>query len=51
MSRCIIVLPLYAGEAPELVRKQPGDLLLCADAGYARAVAAGLKPDGVIGGL
>lgn len=49
MSRCIIVLPLYAGEAPELVRKQPGDLLLCADAGYARAVAAGLKPDGAIG--
>lgn len=49
MSRCIIILPLYEGEAIERVRKQPGDLLLCADAGYACAVAAGLTPDGVIG--
>ena len=24
MSRCIIVLPLYAGEAPELVREAAG---------------------------
>lgn len=49
MPRCIIVLPLYGGEAPEEVRKEPGDLLLCADGGYERAMAYGLVPDGVIG--
>lgn len=37
MPRCIIILPLYAGEAPEQVHKAPGDLLLCADGGYERA--------------
>ena len=31
MPRCIIILPLYAGEAPEQVHKASGDLLLCAD--------------------
>lgn len=49
MPRCIIILPLYAGEAPEQVHKAPGDLLLCADGGYKRALAYGLVPDGVIG--
>lgn len=49
MARCIIVLPLYGGEALERVIPRKGDLLLCADGGYARAVEAGLKPDGVIG--
>lgn len=49
MARCIIVLPLYKGEALEQVAPGEGDLLLCADGGYARALEAGLKPDGVIG--
>ena len=49
MPRCIIILPLYAGEAPEQVHKASGDLLLCADGGYERALAYGLVPDGVIG--
>lgn len=49
MPRCIIILPLYAGEAPEQVRKEAGDLLLCADGGYENALAYGLVPDGVIG--
>lgn len=49
MPRCIIILPLYAGEAPDEVRKETGDLLLCADGGYERATACGLIPDGVIG--
>ena len=51
MPRCIIIQPLYQGEAPETVRREPGDLLLCADGGYERAVACGLAPDGVIGGF
>lgn len=49
MPRCIIILPLYAGEAPEQVHKASGDLLLCADGGYERALAYGLVPRWVIG--
>lgn len=49
MGKCIIIAPLYAGEEAEWLRCEPGDLLLCADGGYAAAVRAGLRPDLVIG--
>lgn len=49
MARCIVIAPLYGGEVPELVTPRDGDLLLCADGGYARAAACGLTPDMAIG--
>lgn len=49
MARCIIIAPLYQGEEYALVTPKAGDLLLCADGGYAAAVQHGLRPDLVIG--
>lgn len=49
MARCIIIAPLYQGEERALVTPEPGDLLICADAGYRAAKAYGLQPDLTIG--
>lgn len=49
MGKCIIIAPLYRGERQQWLRKEPGDLLICADGGYDAAVKNGLKPDLVIG--
>lgn len=49
MGRCIIIAPLYRGEEQELLKKQPGDLVICADGGYDAAVRWGIRPDLVIG--
>lgn len=37
MPRCIILTPLYAGEELPWIAPQPGDFLICADGGWARA--------------
>ena len=49
MAKCIIIAPLYAGEEAEWLRREPGDLLLCADGGLRAARRAGMTPDLVIG--
>ena len=49
MAKCIIILPLYEGEFPELIRREDGDLVLCADAGFDRARELGLHDDMVVG--
>jgi len=49
MSKCIIICPLWQGEHKDEAVPVPGDLLLCADAGWAAAVREGLTPDAVIG--
>lgn len=49
MNRCIIIAPLYRGEERAWLTPEEGDLLLCADGGYAAAAAAGLTPDLTIG--
>ena len=49
MGKCIIIAPLYAGEMQAWLKKEEGDLLLCADGGYDAAVKHGLQPDLVIG--
>lgn len=49
MPRCIIIAPLYQGEERAWLEPQPGDLTICADAGYKAALVHGLKPDLTIG--
>lgn len=49
MSKCIIIAPLYQGEAKEYLQADAGDMLICADGGYDAAIAHGLQPDLVIG--
>ena len=49
MSKCIIIAPLYQGEAKEYLQTDAGDMLICADGGYDAAIAHGLQPDLVIG--
>ncbi|MBQ8555794.1 MAG: thiamine diphosphokinase [Clostridia bacterium] len=49
MSRCIIIAPLYNGEEREWLTPRAGDLLLCADGGYASAIRHGFRPDVTIG--
>lgn len=49
MAKCIIIAPLYQGEEAAWLKREPGDLLLCADGGYAAAVRHGLIPDLTIG--
>lgn len=49
MPKCIIIAPLYRGEEAAWLQKGPGDLLLCADGGYAAAARHGLVPDLTIG--
>lgn len=48
-KRCLIIAPLYAGEERDLLTPRDGDLLLCADAGYRRAIEHGLTPRLTIG--
>ncbi len=49
MPRCIIIAPLHAGEEHALLTPRTGDLLLCADGGYAAAIRHGFTPDLTIG--
>lgn len=49
MGKCIIIAPLFRGEAMEALQREDGDLLICADGGYDAAVRYGLQPDLVIG--
>lgn len=49
MARCIILTPLYAGEELPWIAPQPGDFLICADGGWARARQFGLTPQLVVG--
>lgn len=49
MGKCIVIAPLYQGEEAAWLRKEPGDLLICADGGYDAAIRFGLQPDLVIG--
>lgn len=49
MGKCIIIATLYRGEEKAWLTPAEGDLLLCADGGYAAAIAAGLQPDLTIG--
>lgn len=49
MGKCIIIAPLYAGEAVEYLQPEEGDLLICADGGYDAAVRFGFQPELVIG--
>ena len=49
MPRCIILTPLYAGEELPWIAPQPGDFLICADGGWARAQQFGLTPQLVVG--
>lgn len=48
-KRCLIIAPLYQGEEKALLTPREGDLLMCADAGYRRAVAHGFTPQVTIG--
>ncbi len=49
MGKCIILCPMYEGEERSFLAKEPGDLLLCADAGLQKAELYGFSPDLVIG--
>lgn len=49
MGKCIILGPMYEGEERSFLAKEPGDLLLCADAGLKKAEKYGLVPDLVVG--
>ena len=49
MPKCIIIAAMYEGEERAFLTPEPGDLLICADRGYERAVRFGLKPDLLIG--
>ena len=49
MGKCIIIAPLYAGEEADWLRREAGDLLICADGGYDAAVRCGIRPDLVVG--
>ena len=49
MARCLIIAPLYAGEEQQLIARQAGDMIICADGGYAAARRFGIQPDLTIG--
>ena len=49
MPRCIIIAPLYRGEEKEWLRPGPGDMTICADAGYRAALIHGFRPDLTVG--
>ncbi|MBR2286919.1 MAG: thiamine diphosphokinase [Clostridia bacterium] len=49
MGRCLIFGAMYAGEWRTLFQPTPGDLVICADAGYARALEHDIAPDLVVG--
>lgn len=48
-GKCVVLAALYAGEEPDFLRREEGDLLICADRGYAAARSFGLAPDLVVG--
>lgn len=48
-KRCLIIAPLYRGEERDLLTPCDGDLLICADAGYRRAIEFGFTPQLTIG--
>ena len=48
-KRCLIIAPLYDGEEKERLTPAEGDLLICADAGYRKAIMHGLTPQLTIG--
>lgn len=48
-NRCIIIPAYLRGHVLEAYTPLPDDFVLCADGGYAHAIAAGLSPDLVIG--
>lgn len=49
MGRCIIIAPLYKGEEKEWLAPREGDLLMCADGGWAAALRYGLRPSMIVG--
>lgn len=49
MSKCIIIAPLYWGEEADWLRREEGDILICADGGYAAAMEQGLEADLMVG--
>lgn len=49
MNRCIIIAPLYGGEEKEWLTPREGDLLMCADGGWAAARCHGLTPTLIVG--
>lgn len=46
MKKCIVICALYEGE-PIDIRKD--DFVICADKGFEKAMAAGIRPDAVVG--
>ncbi|HWR23978.1 MAG TPA: thiamine diphosphokinase [Feifaniaceae bacterium] len=50
-KRCIIITAYLKNALFDLYTPREGDLVLCADGGYAHAARAGLIPDRVIGDL
>lgn len=48
-KRCLIIAPLYEGEEKAWLTPREGELLICADAGYRRALEYGFCPDVTIG--
>ena len=49
MGRCMIIAPLYRGEEKAWLTAGEGDLLMCADGGWAAALRHGLKPSVIVG--
>ena len=47
--RCVLFTAYIRGNAREAYTPREGDFVLCADGGYAHALAVGIKPDIVIG--
>ena len=47
--RCIIIAPLYEGEERAWLTPGEGDLVICADGGYRKALAYEFNPDVTIG--
>lgn len=47
--RCIIIAPLYEGEERDWLTPEGYDLVICADAGYRRALEYGIRPHVTIG--
>lgn len=48
-KRCLIIAPLYKGEEKAWLTPQEGDLLICADGGYRKALEHAFCPNVTIG--